>query len=42
MVLGQSNMTHILTTMYGFSTVKHVVYTNYDVWFQHSQICHIF
>jgi len=43
MVSAQSNMSHILTTMYGFSTVKHVVYTNYDVWFQHthSNMSHI-
>ena len=29
----QSNMSYVLTTMYGFSTVKLVIYTYYDVWF---------
>jgi len=42
MVSAQSNMSYILTTLYCFSTVKHVTYTNYDIWFQHSQICRIY
>ena len=42
MVSAQSNMSYILNTMYGFSTVKHVAYTNYDVWFQDNQTCRIY